>query len=548
MNEKLKKIVQLIAKKHNMPFETMLKKCNRLCDLANSGNAPVIFSILQNEPPAWLRELFLFDSHIDLTTGTPIYGGLISSLLVSKAFENILFCYALKSNRNNIAHDHNIASLRDAIIDDSFFSDFLEDIFPCLHPECKISGNLNKTRILSLDKNAISFFKRFKGSLFLERKDLFNPQVIKILKDNFNGKLNISDIPSLSMNEFKQLVLLDRYTFLPETRDVHDDVIIPLLEQFKGKLGIKNDDIRKTASPSNPPDLKLLALMKSGQNSISLPSEMRLSASVAKLLAKTRKTLDFRTIATINPTVVTALESHQGTLILDGVKSLEFSEELSLSRHVGRVRLRDIHEIKTPELAKKLVESAECEGQLQLYVTSLIPAVAWELAKFKGPLLLDGIKSLDDDNAKVLASHCGYLRLNEISSISERAADWLLDKDGDTSFKNLRNEFYPKLTNIKVTNIFVLAFRHELLPLNHLKTLDKDTKEILIKHQGGIQLNNLENVEKDTIVDFLSRYRGKSIQIKLVDPDSTGQNPKVIFEIKKENEKLQFKKHEGATR
>ena len=112
-----------------------------------------------------------------------------------------------------------------------------------------------------------------------------------------------------------------------------------------------------------------------------------------------------------------------------------------------------------------------------------------------------------------MASHQGYLRLNDVRNLSDKAAGWFLDKPGNISFQFLRNECYERLTSQSVTNLLVLAFRHELLPLNYLKTLDQPTVEILINHQGGIQLNGLENVDNQIITDFVKRYRGKSIEL-----------------------------------
>ena len=101
--------------------------------------------------------------------------------------------------------------------------------------------------------------------------------------------------------------------------------------------------------------------------------------------------------------------------------------------------------------------------------------------------------------------------MNEVRTLSDKAASCFLDKPGNISFQFLRNECYGRLTN-PVTNLMVLAFRHELLLLN-LKTLDRTTAEILIRHQGGIQLNGLENVNNEIINDFVKRYRGKSIEL-----------------------------------
>ena len=514
MSDQLKTIVELISLRHGIPGSKILASGRRISNLANTGNASLIFTILGNEPPKWLQDLFLDDSYVDLG-GKPIYGYFLSSIRVTKAIQSVLFCYALKSKTDwadSIPND-NITSLRQVYVEDKIFPDFFEDIFPHLDPKCEILGCINGSRILNPDGQIFSFLKRFKGSIDLNKSQLFDQQIITTIQ-GFSGKLNIADLKTLGSNEIKQLISIGKYCFLPSARAVDEDAI-HLLDKFKGKLGIKNDDFQTINTSQSMADYKLLALTKSAQSSIFLPKGVSLSPAVAKKLAKTRKCLDFRTLTpTIDLMVANALETHKGTLILDGVNYLKLDEELSITKHIGRLSLKGIREIHTPELARKLVLSAETEGQLQLLsLNSLQPEIAKELARFKGALLLDAIKVLSDDVVKELASHQGYLRLNEVRTLSDKAATWFLDKPGNISFQFLRNECYERLTSQSVTNLLVLAFRHELLPLNYLKTLDQPTVEILIRHQGGIQLNGLENVENQIINDFVKRYRGKSIEL-----------------------------------
>ena len=512
MSDQLKTIVELISLRHGIPGSKILASGRRISNLANTGNASLIFTILGNEPPKWLQDLFLDDSYVDLG-GKPIYGYFLSSIRVTKAIQSVLFCYALKSKTDwadSIPND-NITSLRQVYVEDKIFPDFFEDIFPHLDPKCEILGCINGSRILKPDGQIFSFLKRFKGSIDLNKSQLFDQQIITTIQ-GFSGKLNIADLKTLGSNEIKQLISIGKYCFLPSARAVDEDAI-HLLDKFKGKLGIKNDDFQTINTSQSMADYKLLALTKSAQSSIFLPKGVSLSPAVAKKLAKTRKCLDFRTLTpTIDLMVANALETHKGTLILDGVNYLKLDEELSITKHIGRLSLKGVREIHTPELARKLVLSAETEGQLQLpSLIFLQPEIAKELARFKGALLLDSIKILDDDVVKELASHQGYLRLNEVRTLSDKAAGWFLDKPGNISFQFLRNACYERLTT-PVTNLMVLAFRHELLSIN-LKTVDRATAEILIKHQGGIQLNGLENVDNQIINDFVMRYRGKSIEL-----------------------------------
>ena len=514
MNDQLKTIVDLISLRHGIPGSKIMDSGRRISNLAITGNASLIFTILGNEPPKWLQDLFLDDSYVDLG-GKPIYGYFLSSIRVSKAIQSVLFCYALKSKTDwaDSIPNENITSLRQVYVEDNIFPDFFEDIFPHLDPKCEILGCINGSKILNPDGQTFSFLKRFKGSIDLNKSQLFDQQIIKTIQ-GFSGKLNIADLKTLGLNEIKQLISIDKYCFLPSAKAVDDDAI-HLIEKFKGKLGIKNDDVQTINTSQNIADYKLLALTKSAQPAIFLPKGVSLSPAVAKKLSKTRKVLDFRTIApTIDLMVANALETHTGTLIIDGVNYLKLDEELSIMKHIGRLSLKGIREIQTLELAKKLVLSAQIEGQLQLpSLIFLQPEIARELATFKGALHLDAIKILDDDVVKELASHQGYLRLNDVRTLSDKAAGWFLDKPGNISFQFLRNECYERLTSQSVTNLLVLAFRHELLPLNYLKTLDQPTVEILIKHQGGIQLNGLENVDNQIITDFVKRYRGKSIEL-----------------------------------
>jgi hypothetical protein len=524
MNDQLKTIVELISLRHGVPgSKKIYDSASRLSALINTGHSEVVLTILANEPPKWLQDLILDDSYLDLN-GKAVYGYFLSSLRVSKATLCLLFCYALKSNldwKDSIPDDNNIASLRQVYVQDqdNMFPDFFEDIFPHLDPKCQILGSFNGTRILNPDEQMISFLKRYKGSIVLKKTQLYDQQIIKTIQF-FSGKLSIDDIKTLVLNDIKQLISIGLFCFLPKVRKINEDAIPLLLEKFKGKLGIRNDDveiINTSQTSQSMDDYKLLALTKSGQTSICLPKETILTFSVAQQLAKTRKRLDFRTITpTIDLKILHALETHKGTLILDGVEHLKLDEELSLSKHIGRLSLKGIREICTPELARKLVLSAQTDGQLQL--TSLVclrPEIARELSTFKGSLFFDAILVLDDDVAKELASHQGYLRFNQVRKISDYAARLLLNKKiGNISFQFLRNKIYENLTRQEsVTNLLVLVFRNELLCLNHLKTIEQPEVEILIKHLGGIQLNGLENFDNQIINDLVKRYRGKSIEL-----------------------------------
>lgn len=545
MNNHLKTNIELISSRNGIPIGKLADSCNRISTLINTGNARVIFTILENNPPPWLQDLFLDDSFVD-RDGKPVYGYFLASLNVSKAIQSILFCYALKSRKDlkESIPDDNITSLRKNIhVDDITYNDFIDDIFPHLDPQCQLLGTISVSRILNLDADIVSFLKNFKGSIELNKSQLFDQQIATAIQ-SFTGKLCVSDIKTLELTELRRLISLEKYALLPSAKNVDDNAIPLLVEKFKGKLGIKNDDFQKIYPPPVN-DYKLLVLTKSAESSIYLPANISLSPLVAKQLAKTRKALDFRTMTSVDPLVANALETHKGKLILDGVKQLDLNEESNITKHIGNLSLKGIREIQTPELAKKLVSSAETNGELHFtHMGSLQPEIARELARFKGALLIDALQQIDDDTAKELAAHQGYLRLLSVTKLSERAAGWLLDKPGKIFCQFLRNECYRQLTSQQaVSNIMVLAFRNELLPLDHLKTFDEPMAEILVKHQGGLQLNGLEVAQNQvagnlvqSIAVFCSRYRGKSIQIKLMDPLTN----KMIFTFKKEYPKLPF--------
>ena len=66
MSDQLKTIVELISLRHGIPGSKILASGRRISNLANTGNASLIFTILGNEPPKWLQDLFLDDSYVDL--------------------------------------------------------------------------------------------------------------------------------------------------------------------------------------------------------------------------------------------------------------------------------------------------------------------------------------------------------------------------------------------------------------------------------------------------------------------------------------------------
>jgi len=81
------------------------------------------------------------------------------------------------------------------------------------------------------------------------------------------------------------LISIGKYCFLPSARAVDEDAI-HLLDKFKGKLGIKNDDVQTNNTSQSTADYKLLALTKSAQSSIFLPKGVSLSPAVAKKTGK----------------------------------------------------------------------------------------------------------------------------------------------------------------------------------------------------------------------------------------------------------------------
>lgn len=102
----------------------------------------------------------------------------------------------------------------------------------------------------------------------------------------------------------------------------------------------------------------------------------------------------------------------------------------------------------------------------------------------KGPILLDGLTSLDVDTAKELAKSKGYLCLDGLPTIDIETAKALAEFRGECLFLN-------GLSTLDADTLQVLAeFGCQMLYLKGLPSLDIDTARVLAGHAGHLILND----------------------------------------------------------
>jgi len=106
--------------------------------------------------------------------------------------------------------------------------------------------------------------------------------------------------------------------------------------------------------------------------------------------------------------------------------------------------------ISFPNAALKVLVIAQNDESLNLDgIKSISDVAAKILAKHKGDLSLDAIKSISDGAAKALAQHKGDLSLDGIKTLSDVAAKAFAQHKGNLSFNNLSNKSQRRLEAAK---------------------------------------------------------------------------------------------------
>lgn len=152
--------------------------------------------------------------------------------------------------------------------------------------------------------------------------------------------------------------------------------------------------------------------------------------------------------------------------------------------------------VLTAKIAQKAVALEQCK--LNKY-TEIEDAAAEALAKYEGPIELNGLHQLPESAAKHLASHRGELWLCGFSELSESTAT-LISKHEWGLFLN-------GLKTLTLNSALQLIQTTGILSLDGLKDLKDELATILVKHSGPLSLRGLSRMPDETAT-ILSKHEG----------------------------------------
>jgi len=199
-------------------------------------------------------------------------------------------------------------------------------------------------------------------------------------------------------------------------------------------------------------------------------------------------TLSLSGLKKLSPTVAHELGKHRGTLFLDGLKEISDEAAGELGNHFGSLELNGLRSL-TPAAAAALAYGVGewpsdfvFDNQLSLNrLKRISPEVARELARYQGPLRLDGLRELSPDVAEALSTFnpqgpSDRLNLNGLRQLSPEAA--------------------RKLAPFRAT-----------LCLGGLRTVSPEVAEALVEVRGRLLLDGVTRLSYESASILLSRLK-----------------------------------------
>jgi len=203
-----------------------------------------------------------------------------------------------------------------------------------------------------------------------------------------------------------------------------------------------------------------------------------------------------------------AMSQHKETLYLHGLTSVSDAAANALAKHKGELSLLRLTSLSESPGHLALTEAlAKHKGSRYLNLDGLITlsdAAAEVLAKHKGDLHLSGLIALSDAAAKALAQHNGNLDLRRITTLSDAAAKALAQHRNELNLSGL--------TNLSDAAANALAKHKGELSLRRLTTLSESPGHLalakaLAKQKGSLYLSGLINLS-DAAARALAQHKG----------------------------------------
>jgi hypothetical protein len=164
--------------------------------------------------------------------------------------------------------------------------------------------------------------------------------------------------------------------------------------------------------------------------------------------------------------------------------------------------------ILTVEIAEQFLKNNDSVALIEF--TTIEDYAACVLARHKGEIWLNGLKSLSDAAARLLSEHKGFLSLNGLEFLSDESARALAYHGGeiaDLSVLEGLNDAAAKFITAEPATARNLLAQHGRLDLKGLTSLSDAAAEALSCQKGFLSLSGLKSLS-DSSAEALSRHEG----------------------------------------
>ena len=370
----------------------------------------------------------------------------------------------------------------------------------------KFDGQLSLPNLKHIDAKAASKLRGVKWNLLLgiETIDVETARALTDLPKKSMGR-NLH-FPNLKDCEAEALSLLALIT--PHD---HGNVKAP------GKLILGFEKMHLEQA-------KIIFSKKGGYDCVSLPNLRECSGEIFKVISESMdernaycRSVHFDSLERISAEQAQALVSNLKAtwFSLNGLKRLEsgVAEQLSNYKPRGYSKLLALDGIQslTIEDAAHLGKLCGVEYLYLNGISTIDPAVAYELSKFAGALSFGGLKSICDDSAKELAKH-GANKPSQSPNQSPNPSRGLFCPPDDVTNLDAILILDGLLELSEKAAEYLASHKGNQIKLDGLKELSENAAKALSCYRGKLSLDGLTELS-DAAAEALSKHQGERLSL-----------------------------------
>ena len=332
-------------------------------------------------------------------------------------------------------------------------------------------GPLSLNGVTSLSDNQIDRLSSHAGNLYLNGLTELTPTAAASL-GNHKGVITLAGITSISAEAALNISSHDGDIFLGVT-----SISVAAAENLAShKHSLFLPGIEYLAAE----EAEALALHE-GQ--LFLDGIKSLSESAAAGLGLRNGYLSLAGLDELTDEAMKHLSNHRGFLDLRDLHQLSLESAAALSTHRGGLDLSEVSRLEDIETAKYL---AQTQGALHLDDLNRITfAVAHELSKHVGPLTLNDLREPSAKTLEALSQHTTYLQLNRVLILTQQGAKAMADNHKGVLCMDGIQSLSDEVAE-------VLARHQGHLYLRGLKDISLEASKQLAKHPNlHVHLPNL---------------------------------------------------------